>query len=982
MRGTTKLITFFSIIIALLCNLNSNAQTPTYQDCLGAIPICEDSVVVNVTHSGMGNYSNEIANVSTCYATEQNSIWFTFTAQSSGLLRFELNPVNNNTDHDWTLFDLTNSTCAALNTSAGASAAMVRSNTWGAFGFNGPTGVSTPNGGSGVCNGPGTTNGPKWNADLPVTAGQRFVLHVTNWSNSGYGFTLDLSSSTASLFDSIPPKMDTIVSPIVCTFFDSLKIRFTENIVCDSTSTSDFQLVGPGGPYTITSVTSNACDAGADYSNEYTVHFTPAVTQVGNYQLRIKSGANYVEDLCGNQSLEDTIGFYFSGAVGFNIVTTEPLCHGMCTGSINVFTTQGSAPFSYSWSNGLSASPNHTNVCAGTYLLTVTDNQGCTKVDTVVVSQPSPLQASVPQPGSVSCPGSTVCDGKATASATGGTPPYNYYWSNNEQTKTAYALCAGNQWVSVTDANGCADSITTYVQVPADIKTTVHKDTVICKTNTANLIAGSTGGTPPYFYQWRRGSASGPIVGSGQAITVAPLDTTTYFAISTDQRGCPGDTASATVMVRPSLGIVFPPKDTICPGEFKTITVTGTGGDGNYTFNWNIGTTGPQIVVSPDSSRWYRVTVTDLCGTPSYTDSVFLQVGGYPDIKAIIKVDDDSICPGEQVTLIASGLGGHNGPDDFTFQWKHTMSHNRVQFVKPVKTTDYVVTITDKCLSKPGVDTLTIYVDDMELPEPKAFPAKNCGPYEALIQFDGFRDGYEYNWYLSDGAVYADYTDSTLTHFFSAPGCYDFKLEAISNFDCPNERNYPCVVDVLETSDAKFIHTPENPTSIKPFVEFRDRSKNASDIIWSIDGKEFVNDTVVGYEFSELDDEYPVTLVAFSPDGCTDTARVDLMFIEELTIYIPTSFTPNNDGVNDEFKVVGEELHNREFDLTVFDRYGHQIFRTRNPDQGWDGKSIGGKPYPIGVYPYVLRYRKRTGEIQIITGHVTISKAGDKVGLE
>ena len=186
-----------SLALVLLVSLDTSAQTPTYQDCFGAIPVCSDSITISFNHNGMGNYSNEIANVSSCYAPEQRSVWFTWTVQQSGILRFSINPVAANQDHDWTLFNLTNGTCSQLSSSSGASSAMVRSNTWGTWGANGSTGVSTPLGGTGTCNGPGTGNGPKFCSDLTVTAGQRYLLHITNWTGSAYGFTIDFSSSTA-----------------------------------------------------------------------------------------------------------------------------------------------------------------------------------------------------------------------------------------------------------------------------------------------------------------------------------------------------------------------------------------------------------------------------------------------------------------------------------------------------------------------------------------------------------------------------------------------------------------------------------------------------------------------------------------------------------------------------------------------------------------------------------------------------------------
>ena len=80
--------TLFSLFLMFMSGM-ALAQ-PTFQDCLGAIPVCSDSITIGMNHNGMGNYGNEIANVSNCYAPEQRSVWFTWTVQQSGLLRFAI----------------------------------------------------------------------------------------------------------------------------------------------------------------------------------------------------------------------------------------------------------------------------------------------------------------------------------------------------------------------------------------------------------------------------------------------------------------------------------------------------------------------------------------------------------------------------------------------------------------------------------------------------------------------------------------------------------------------------------------------------------------------------------------------------------------------------------------------------------------------------------------------------------------------------
>src|SRR5690606_25427138 len=178
----------------------------------------------------------------------------------------------------------------------------------------------------------------------------------------------------------------------------------------------------------------------------------------------------------------------------------------------------------------------------------------------------------------ISCPGETACNGGAEVSASGGTAPYSYLWQTGDAAPSSSVLCSGTNWVTVTDGNGCIDSLPVNIMVPYPIETFGYGDTTICITNGGSIIAASTGGTQPFTYVWREGSLSGPIVSSNDVELVYPTQTTTYFVSSTDVNGCPGDTADVVVTVRPPLGNEIIGLDTICPYDTITLSSEPTGG--------------------------------------------------------------------------------------------------------------------------------------------------------------------------------------------------------------------------------------------------------------------------------------------------------------------------------------------------------------------------------------------------------------------
>ena len=194
-------INFFSDFIITAAGFEFNiscveCQIPTEQDCLGANYVCSNVFVQESYPPAPGNFPIQLP-PGVCLDNALNVIWYTFTVQEAGNLSFILTPESGTDDYDWALFDLTNASCDDISSSPEL---VVSCNSYGQFGTNGPTGISTSNGGVGNLNGPGDLNGPPFNADYPVLVGQTFALLVQNWTGSFDGYTLDFSETTAGIF--------------------------------------------------------------------------------------------------------------------------------------------------------------------------------------------------------------------------------------------------------------------------------------------------------------------------------------------------------------------------------------------------------------------------------------------------------------------------------------------------------------------------------------------------------------------------------------------------------------------------------------------------------------------------------------------------------------------------------------------------------------------------------------------------------------
>ena len=215
-------------------------------------------------------------------------------------------------------------------------------------------------------------------------------------------------------------------------------------------------------------------------------------------------------------------------AIVIGLVETNILCGGDNTGAINALVVGGTTPLSLAWSNDTNNVTSINNLVAGTYSLTITDANGCTAIDSVTITEPTPLSATT-EGANVGCNDS----GHAHVITTGGTLPYTYLWNDatNQTTDTAFNLVAGNYNVTVTDANGCtiveSVSIIETAGITCEIK--VLKDIETFNGTEGQLGVMVMGGSGNYTYSWNNG---------GMDSVITDLSTNTYIVTITDETGC------------------------------------------------------------------------------------------------------------------------------------------------------------------------------------------------------------------------------------------------------------------------------------------------------------------------------------------------------------------------------------------------------------------------------------------------------------
>ncbi|MFI5151231.1 MAG: SdrD B-like domain-containing protein, partial [Bacteroidia bacterium] len=250
----------------------------------------------------------------------------------------------------------------------------------------------------------------------------------------------------------------------------------------------------------------------------------------GNYTVTVTDGS-------GCSVSNTTTVTEPSTALNASITGTNVHCNGGNDGTAMATATGGTPGYTYLWAPCGSTTANISGVTAGTSTCTVTDANGCTYTGTITITQPSALApASTTNP--VTCNG--LCDGVVSASASGGTVPYNYSWSPGGATSLTLAgQCPGIYSCFITDANGCvACTPAVTVTQPAALSNSVTNTNATCNGCDGSEASVATGGISPYTYLWSPGGQT--------TVSLSALCPGNYSVTVKDANGCTQN-ASGTI---------------------------------------------------------------------------------------------------------------------------------------------------------------------------------------------------------------------------------------------------------------------------------------------------------------------------------------------------------------------------------------------------------------------------------------------------
>ena len=726
----------------------------------------------------------------------------------------------------------------------------------------------------------------------------------------------------------------------------------------------------PIGTYTVTVTTANACSATASgqisqpTALTHTSTTTPAAcgSATGSAKVTESNGTppysyvwsnslgsadsiknvasgSYVLTVTDAHGCTDVVTVTIGNGGGITALLgsqTNESCHGDNTGSITINTSGGTTPYTYHWGTVTNANSTQVGFAAGSYIITVSDANGCSATVPVSITEPAALVHAT----TTTLAACGASDGSAQVIESGGTPTYSYLWSGGHGTADSIInVPAGSYTLTVTDAHGCADTISVSVANTGGATVNVTNITnVTCPGGSdGSITVSATGGSTPYTYHWTSSITN-------TNTTQGSFSAGTYVITVTDNAGCIA-TVSATVSA-PSAIIPTPTAIAVsCHNATDgSASISVIGGTPGYTYFWNVDSATTSI--SNMAPGIYTVTVTDQHSCTASASSTISN----PDSLIIMPTVLPQSCANHidgSITLNVSG-----GTPLYTYQWAPVGGN--VPSLTGLSAGPYSYTVTDShnC-SVSGTSTVVLsaaIIPNPTLTEPECPPLTNGS---IVVSPAGGNPAYNYTWsnasqsaingQLGAGTYYLTITDSrgcTLLDTFMLAYTGQLTVEA----------GYDQTIDLGETATLNAVTTGGNDISY----------------VWSPD----YHLTCITCQSPDATPFQTFTYIVnvIDTSGCRASDSVTIFVNKTYNLYVPNAFTPNGNGTNDSWEIFGNKKTWKFVHILIFNRWGEKIFESNDINFQWDGTYKGTLQEP-NVYVYVL-------DVTFIDGYTIAKQKG------
>ncbi|MFK7786320.1 MAG: gliding motility-associated C-terminal domain-containing protein [Crocinitomicaceae bacterium] len=608
----------------------------------------------------------------------------------------------------------------------------------------------------------------------------------------------------------------------------------------------------------------------------------------------------------------DTMDLTFSPPVEVYIPDDTTICEGTS------FTLDFTGATGVIWNttvgitNPQSTQPVFSPTTTQTYIIDYLTVNGCPFTDTIVVNvDPLPV-ISLP-------PDITICEEDIEIiNPTINVPGGNYLWNTGETTSTIQALTDGIYWVTYSNACGSSTDSMEITYHP-DFSVDLGNDTLMCSGYTLDLNPVLPVGSTVF---WSTGAMSTSLTVTSPSITSIEVF---------DVNGCVRrDTIELSAL--PPIQIDLGPDFSMC--EYDISTLDGTSPQG-VTYLWSTGDTTSTISVADAGT--YFVQVTDALGCLNW-DTIVVTETPTPDP---VILGPTTFCSNETVQFEATS--GYVG-----YQWNTGDNSNPIQFQGFINEISVLVTDGFGCV---GGDTIAVSVIDVPILD-LGDDIVLCEPGITILNAEV--PG-------ASGYTWTPNNETTAT-IDAPPGTYS----VVVNYDiCTITDEISITVEPyeLDLGDDKVACFDEG-------VFVAHSMENIDSIIWH-DGSS--SSWFEQLSYPSLTDTFTISATSYGCDVKYDTV---LVFIEDCNclFYVPNSFTPNGDQINEGFNVY-HDCPVIEFEFSIFNRWGELIFESRDPNFIWDGTIKSGEKVQDGVYAWRMRYMNEYTnfrKVKEVTGHVNV----------
>lgn len=320
----------------------------------------------------------------------------------------------------------------------------------------------------------------------------------------------------------------------------------------------------------------------------YTVAWNGGITTEDRTNLTAGTYTATITDFNGCTGSVSPTVYQPAAALSGTATTTNIACFGNSTGTINLTPTGGYSPYTFNWGGG-ATTEDRTNIPAGTYAVTITDDYGCAvTVGGINVTQPTPIEGN-PVVTNVGCFGNGT--GAINLTPTGGVGPYTFNWVGGHTTEDRILLSAGAYSVTIRDANACTAVIPVIVEQPAAalVVSPISQTNVSCNGGSnGSATVSVSGGTAPYNYHWTPGTPTG-----NGTETVTGLTAGTWTVQVTDVNSCSYAPQSFTITEPTAIAFTAASQTNLTCFNQATGAASvnqATGGAGGFTYDWAPGT--------------------------------------------------------------------------------------------------------------------------------------------------------------------------------------------------------------------------------------------------------------------------------------------------------------------------------------------------------------------------------------------------------